>query len=98
MTHAAIDQALADAYQRFTDANPASLRQFEAQARYMPGANSRSVLFYAPTATAIPTSSPSTRPASMATPRRKSARPSSRPCKAASTSRGTTCSKAGWPG
>ena len=48
MTHAAIDQALADAYQRFTDANPASLRQFEAQARYMPGANSRSVLFYAP--------------------------------------------------
>jgi hypothetical protein len=28
--------------------NPASLRQFEEQARYMPGANSRSVLFYAP--------------------------------------------------
>jgi len=48
MTHAAIDQTLADAYRRFTDANPASQRQFEAQARYMPGANSRSVLFYAP--------------------------------------------------
>ena len=48
MTDAAIDQALARAHQRFTDANPASLRQFEEQARYMPGANSRSVLFYAP--------------------------------------------------
>ncbi|WP_286185404.1 aspartate aminotransferase family protein [Acidovorax cavernicola] len=44
----AVDQALADAHQRFTDANPASLSRFEAQTRYMPGANSRSVLFYAP--------------------------------------------------
>jgi glutamate-1-semialdehyde 2,1-aminomutase len=48
MTDAAIDQALAKAYQRFTDGNPASRRQFDEQARYMPGANSRSVLFYAP--------------------------------------------------
>lgn len=48
MTDTAIDQALAAAHRRFTDSNPASLRQFEAQARYMPGANSRSVLFYAP--------------------------------------------------
>ncbi|HEX7866932.1 MAG TPA: aminotransferase class III-fold pyridoxal phosphate-dependent enzyme [Variovorax sp.] len=48
MTHAAIDQALAEAHQRFTEGNPASRRQFEEQARYMPGANSRSVLFYAP--------------------------------------------------
>jgi len=48
MTDAAIDQALAGAYQRFTDSNPASRRQFDEQARYMPGANSRSVLFYAP--------------------------------------------------
>jgi glutamate-1-semialdehyde 2,1-aminomutase len=48
MTHAAIDQALAGAYQRFTESNPASRHQFEEQARYMPGANSRSVLFYAP--------------------------------------------------
>lgn len=44
----AIDQALAQAHQRFTDGNPESLRRFEAQTRYMPGANSRSVLFYAP--------------------------------------------------
>lgn len=44
----AIDQALAAAHARFADANPASRRQFDAQARYMPGANSRSVLFYAP--------------------------------------------------
>lgn len=48
MTHAAIDQALAGAYKRFTGSNPASRHQFEEQARYMPGANSRSVLFYAP--------------------------------------------------
>ena len=48
MTDAAIDQALAGAHQRFTDGNPASRRQFDEQARYMPGANSRSVLFYAP--------------------------------------------------
>ena len=48
MAHADIDQALAAAHLRFTEGNPASLRQFEEQARYMPGANSRSVLFYAP--------------------------------------------------
>ncbi|RUR66012.1 aminotransferase class III-fold pyridoxal phosphate-dependent enzyme [Variovorax guangxiensis] len=48
MAHADIDQALAAAHLRFTESNPASLRQFEEQARYMPGANSRSVLFYAP--------------------------------------------------
>ncbi|KQX20557.1 aspartate aminotransferase family protein [Variovorax sp. Root434] len=48
MAHADIDQALAAAHRRFTEGNPASLRQFEEQARYMPGANSRSVLFYAP--------------------------------------------------
>ena len=48
MTDAAIDQALAEAHRRFTDGNPASRRQFEEQARYMPGANTRSVLFYAP--------------------------------------------------
>lgn len=48
MTHAAIDRALAEAHQRFADSNPASRRQFDEQARYMPGANSRSVLFYAP--------------------------------------------------
>lgn len=49
-THAdtAIDQALAEAHQRFTAGNPESLSRFEAQTRYMPGANSRSVLFYAP--------------------------------------------------
>lgn len=48
MSDSAVDQSLAQAFQRFTEANPASRRQFEAQARYMPGANSRSVLFYAP--------------------------------------------------
>lgn len=48
MTHAAIDQAVGEAHQRFADRNPASRRQFDEQARYMPGANSRSVLFYAP--------------------------------------------------
>ncbi|WP_418125656.1 aspartate aminotransferase family protein [Variovorax sp. 160MFSha2.1] len=48
MAHADIDQALAAAHLRFTEGNPASMRQFEEQARYMPGANSRSVLFYAP--------------------------------------------------
>lgn len=48
MSDSAIDQSLAQAFRRFTEANPASRRQFEAQARYMPGANSRSVLFYAP--------------------------------------------------
>ncbi len=48
MARTDIDQALAAAHLRFTEGNPASLRQFEEQARYMPGANSRSVLFYAP--------------------------------------------------
>ncbi|MDQ0591258.1 aspartate aminotransferase family protein [Variovorax paradoxus] len=48
MSDPAIDQSLAQAFQRFTEANPASRRQFDEQARYMPGANSRSVLFYAP--------------------------------------------------
>jgi glutamate-1-semialdehyde 2,1-aminomutase len=48
MTDAAIDQALAGAHQRFTEANPVSRRLFEEQTRYMPGANTRSVLFYAP--------------------------------------------------
>ncbi|MBT2334585.1 aminotransferase class III-fold pyridoxal phosphate-dependent enzyme [Variovorax paradoxus] len=48
MSDSEIDQSLGRAFQRFTEANPASRRQFEAQARYMPGANSRSVLFYAP--------------------------------------------------
>ena len=48
MTDAAIDLALAEAHRRFADSNPASRRQFEEQSRYMPGANSRSVLFYAP--------------------------------------------------
>jgi len=48
MSDAEIDHALAEAHRRFTGANPTSQRQFEQQARYMPGANSRSVLFYAP--------------------------------------------------
>ncbi|MET3916272.1 glutamate-1-semialdehyde 2,1-aminomutase [Variovorax sp. OAS795] len=48
MTDAAIDLALAGAHRRFADSNPASRRQFEEHSRYMPGANSRSVLFYAP--------------------------------------------------
>ncbi|MET3494283.1 aspartate aminotransferase family protein [Variovorax boronicumulans] len=48
MTDAAIDQALAEAHRRFTERNPASRRQFDEQTRYMPGANTRSVLFYAP--------------------------------------------------
>jgi len=48
MSDAEIDHALAEANRRFTGANPTSQRQFEQQARYMPGANSRSVLFYAP--------------------------------------------------
>ncbi|WP_432731590.1 aspartate aminotransferase family protein [Variovorax sp. W6] len=48
MARTDIDQALAAAHRRFTESNPASFRQFEEQARYMPGANSRSVLFYAP--------------------------------------------------
>ena len=44
----AIDDALDDARRRFTAANPASLEQFRTNARYMPGANSRSILFYPP--------------------------------------------------
>ncbi|MGF6347076.1 aspartate aminotransferase family protein [Variovorax sp. W2I14] len=48
MTDAAIDQALAGAHQRFTEGNPESRRRFDEQTRYMPGANTRSVLFYAP--------------------------------------------------
>ena len=48
MTDAAIDLALAEAHRRFADSNPASRRQFKEHSRYMPGANSRSVLFYAP--------------------------------------------------
>jgi len=43
-----IDQALADARRRFSDANPASLAQFNANADFMPGANSRSILYYPP--------------------------------------------------
>ena len=48
MTLAPIDHALAEAHRRFTAANPASRRQFEANAESMPGGNTRSVLFYAP--------------------------------------------------
>ncbi|MDH6594689.1 glutamate-1-semialdehyde 2,1-aminomutase [Variovorax sp. TBS-050B] len=48
MTADTLDRALADAQRRFADANPASRAQFEAQARYLPGANTRSVLFYPP--------------------------------------------------
>ncbi|MFS2050555.1 aspartate aminotransferase family protein [Variovorax sp. CT11-76] len=48
MTLAPIDHALAEAHRRFTEANPASRRQFEANAESMPGGNTRSVLFYAP--------------------------------------------------
>lgn len=43
-----IDHALARLKAEFTAANPASQRQFEQQARSMPGGNSRSVLFYGP--------------------------------------------------
>ena len=43
-----LDEAVADARRRFTDANPASLQQFRTNAGYMPGGNSRSVLFYTP--------------------------------------------------
>lgn len=48
MTADTLDRALAEAHRRFTDANPASRERFEAQARHMPGGNTRSVLFYAP--------------------------------------------------
>lgn len=43
-----VDHALAEARRRFTDANPASLAQFNANAEVMPGANSRSILYYPP--------------------------------------------------
>ncbi len=48
MTLAPIDHALAEAHRRFAEANPASRRQFEANAESMPGGNTRSVLFYVP--------------------------------------------------
>ncbi|MET4579680.1 aspartate aminotransferase family protein [Ottowia thiooxydans] len=44
----ALDTHLAQLQSAFIAKNPASQRQFETQAQYMPGANSRSVLFYAP--------------------------------------------------
>jgi len=44
----ALDQALADLKERFVASNPASRERFDAHARFMPGSNSRSVLFYAP--------------------------------------------------
>ncbi|MBS0339970.1 MAG: aminotransferase class III-fold pyridoxal phosphate-dependent enzyme [Proteobacteria bacterium] len=43
-----LDQILAQQQARFVASNPASRERFDAQARFMPGANSRSVLFYAP--------------------------------------------------
>lgn len=46
--HDDLDQALAQVQAAFITANAASQRQFETNAVYMPGANSRSVLFYAP--------------------------------------------------
>lgn len=55
MTHVAtqspsltIDQALTAAHERFIAAHPESRRRFEANTRFMPGANSRSTLFAAP--------------------------------------------------
>ena len=44
----AIDDAVEIARRRFTDANPASLAQFNVNAEVMPGANSRSILYYPP--------------------------------------------------
>ena len=44
----AIDDAIERSRRRFTEANPASLEHFRANVQYMPGANSRSVLFYPP--------------------------------------------------
>lgn len=43
-----LDQALAQRLDAFTASNPASRERFDAHARFLPGANSRSVLFYAP--------------------------------------------------
>jgi glutamate-1-semialdehyde 2,1-aminomutase len=43
-----LDQALAHLLDRFAASNPASRERFDAHARFLPGANSRSVLFYAP--------------------------------------------------
>ncbi|WP_051237151.1 aspartate aminotransferase family protein [Ottowia thiooxydans] len=43
-----LDARLTQLQAEFTASNPASERQFSAQAQFMPGANSRSVLFYAP--------------------------------------------------
>ena len=43
-----LDAALADLLGAFTGSNPASRECFDTHARYLPGANSRSVLFYAP--------------------------------------------------
>jgi len=43
-----IVEALAGAHRRFAEGNPASKARFDEQTRYMPGANTRSVLFYAP--------------------------------------------------
>ena len=44
----AIDDAVEHAHRRFTDANPTSLGHFRANAEFMPGANSRSILYYPP--------------------------------------------------
>ena len=44
----ALDQALAPLLDAFVASNPASRECFDTHARYLPGANSRSVLFYAP--------------------------------------------------
>lgn len=44
----AIDSALAEAVARYTQKNPASLRQHERAGRHMPGGNTRTVLFYQP--------------------------------------------------
>jgi glutamate-1-semialdehyde 2,1-aminomutase len=44
----AIDRALAHAHAIFIEAHPESRRLFDANARYMPGANSRSTLFAQP--------------------------------------------------
>jgi len=47
-TSQALDQALAQMLDAFSASNPASRECFDIHARYLPGANSRSVLFYAP--------------------------------------------------
>ncbi|MBU4610783.1 aminotransferase class III-fold pyridoxal phosphate-dependent enzyme [Achromobacter sp. GG226] len=46
--HADLDAALAASVEAFANANPASRAAFEQNARHMPAANSRSVLFYPP--------------------------------------------------